>query len=652
MATSFKCCGIRARLFLLTLLTLSSMTSVFMLSAHYIRESLYETRYDETRQRVRTARTLAQAEEDEGLRTGLPIEHRQQHVLASFAGLNQNNREYIFVVDNAGKMLLHPSQELQDQNVLELTDAKGKKLIKELISITQTKGEGSLDYLWPPGKEAGKKVTYATGFGPWGWNIASGVQLYDIDERVRAVEKNLGLASVLVAIFALSLAYLLGRRISAPIISLNEKMQEIAGGHLVGEIKETKCFGEIGSMAQTVQQFLENARRIQLLQEEQTDTEGLKSEFISVVSHELRTPLTAIRGSLGLIVGRNTDDIPERIKKLILIAYNNSTRLITLINDILDIDKIAAGNMRYDLNPESVNTMLGAAIDENKTYATKHYVRYELQALPKDKKIMVDSGRFQQVMANFLSNAAKYSPAGAKVDISAVEKEGAVRISVRDYGLGIPDEFVPRIFRKFSQADSTSTRRMSGTGLGLYISKQLVEQMNGRVGFTSQRGLGATFWVEFPVCIPSPDGAACLIAEEPAAVHGEAVDLPAGQLPVILHIEPNDDFCHYLAALFHQTATIVQSHNFEEAAALTQDLSAAGTWAAVITELNVRDVDKGPEFIAAMHAKHIPVIIFSTREPRADMAQGAYAVIMKSRAADKTIVQTAFKAIQSMRKGA
>jgi signal transduction histidine kinase len=232
---------------------------------------------------------------------------------------------------------------------------------------------------------------------------------------------------------------------------------------------------------------------------ERQKIDRMKSEFISTVSHELRTPLTSIRGSLGLVVGGAVGPVNESTLKLIGIAYTNSERLVRLINDILDIEKFESGSMRFDLQPHTVHSLLEQAVDTNRAYGEQLGVRLHLSPDSPDVLVNVDPDRFQQIMSNLLSNACKFSAAGAAVEIAAKLDGNALRISVSDDGPGIPLEFRSKIFGKFSQADSSDTRQKNGTGLGLSIVKAMVEKHNGSVTFDSTVGVGTTFHLTLPV---------------------------------------------------------------------------------------------------------------------------------------------------------
>ncbi|MCW8155805.1 PAS domain S-box protein [Stutzerimonas stutzeri] len=225
--------------------------------------------------------------------------------------------------------------------------------------------------------------------------------------------------------------------------------------------------------------------------------ERLQREFISTVSHELRTPLTSITGALALVCSNVMGEVPAPMRELLEIAQQNSQRLSALIDDLLDMDKLHAGKMRFDLLRQPLQPQLELALRSNRSYAEQHGVVLQLGTCPA-ATVNIDAMRLQQVLSNLLSNAAKFSPAGERVDLSATLSDGWVRVSVRDRGPGISADFRERVFQKFAQADSSDSRQQGGTGLGLAISKELIERMGGRIGFDSEPGHGACFWFELP----------------------------------------------------------------------------------------------------------------------------------------------------------
>ncbi len=228
--------------------------------------------------------------------------------------------------------------------------------------------------------------------------------------------------------------------------------------------------------------------------------ELMKNEFVSTVSHELRTPQTSILGSLGLIRGGAAGELTPQIVQMVDIAHNNAERLIRLINDILDTEKIESGRMQYRMERLDLVALVTHAIEENRGFADRHQVGLVLStdAAPACD-VRGDRDRLLQVMANLLSNAIKYSPHGQNVAIAIQVQDEQVAVRVSDHGAGIPEEFRGRIFQKFSQADSSDTRQKGGTGLGLAITKAIVEYHGGEIGFETGAGAGTTFEVTLPL---------------------------------------------------------------------------------------------------------------------------------------------------------
>ena len=231
--------------------------------------------------------------------------------------------------------------------------------------------------------------------------------------------------------------------------------------------------------------------------------EQIKNEFISTVSHELRTPLTSIRGSLGLLVGGAAGLLPTQAKTLVNIANKNTERLLLLINDILDIEKIESGKMVFHYKLLDLQQFLDTAVQANQAYGEQFDVHFAVSQCPESVAVYADEDRLLQVMNNLLSNAAKFSPGGSRVEISAVKRGHKVRISVTDTGKGIPQSFHKDMFKKFAQADASDTRSLGGTGLGLSISKSIIEQHGGHIDFISRENIGTTFFFDLPEWVES-----------------------------------------------------------------------------------------------------------------------------------------------------
>ncbi len=227
----------------------------------------------------------------------------------------------------------------------------------------------------------------------------------------------------------------------------------------------------------------------------------LKTEFLSVVSHELRTPLTSISGSLALMAAGVTGELPSQALTMIEIAHRNSERLVRLINDLLDLQKIESGTMPLHIEPLEVLPLVEQALEANYAYGSRYGVHFVLEpngTQAHEAWVEADADRLMQVVTNLLSNAAKFSPTDSTVTVEVGHLEGRVRVSVRDQGPGIPEEYQALIFERFGQVDASSSRQKEGTGLGLSISKAIIEMHGGHIGFETQVGRGTTFYFDLP----------------------------------------------------------------------------------------------------------------------------------------------------------
>jgi len=235
---------------------------------------------------------------------------------------------------------------------------------------------------------------------------------------------------------------------------------------------------------------------------EQRRLSELRSEFVATVSHELRTPLTSVLGSLTLLSSMDDEPFSDEAHRLLYIAQENGKRLHALVNDILDFEKFSSRQMRFTLSRHQIAGLIEEAVLANMASADKYGVRFDVDCPNRSLTGFVDPKRFQQVMTNLLSNAAKFADKGSTIDVVVEGQSKTVRVSVANEGAGIPDAFRDHIFKPFSQAALSATRARGGTGLGLNITKQIIEQTGGTIGFESDPGGRTTFWFTVPINDP------------------------------------------------------------------------------------------------------------------------------------------------------
>ncbi|MEP3689079.1 MAG: ATP-binding protein [Sulfitobacter dubius] len=246
------------------------------------------------------------------------------------------------------------------------------------------------------------------------------------------------------------------------------------------------------------------------------DEERMKSEFISMVSHELRSPLTSIKGSMGLLLSRAAGELPSKARALLEISHRNADRLVLIINDILDLEKISNGRLEFNLQQIDISELLRETSAANASLEQRHGVRIQVESADAPMQVVTDPNRVIQVLTNFLSNAAKFSKPGERIVIRAKETDDELRISVSDRGPGIPASEEHKVFQRFADLSNSSRAEKGGTGLGLSVCKAIVENLGGKIGFDSREGFGTTFYFTLP------KKNSLVAAEEPASLLREA----------------------------------------------------------------------------------------------------------------------------------
>jgi PAS domain S-box-containing protein len=326
--------------------------------------------------------------------------------------------------------------------------------------------------------------------------------------------------------------------------------------------------------------------------------ERMKDEFVSVVSHELRTPLTSIRGSLGLLASGAVGHLSQEAQRMADIAVSNTDRLVRLVNDILDLERIESGEIELHRSSVPVGRLLDDAVASVAGVAERAHV--DIRVSKADGLVWVDADRMVQALANLLSNAVKFSQAGQVVELNATLDAERLELQVADQGRGIPAGMLERIFDRFQQVDATDARERAGTGLGLAIVKSIVEQHGGTVSVESAPGRGSVFIATFPCDLASPE------AEAPAR--------PERERPVVLVVEDDADLAEVLStSLAHRGIDVVradrQSSAVSESARVQPDL--------IVLDLTLAEGD-GYGVVEELRRDRVlastPVLVYTVRD--------------------------------------
>ena len=415
-------------------------------------------------------------------------------------------------------------------------------------------------------------------------------------------ERDARLIRLLAMLVAVLLVVVVARVLSSTLRDIVAGASALASGDYEGARAASDLGGsrEARRLSQVFDRLaLAIAEREQILQSDilqMKELELLKRDFVSTVSHELRTPLTAIRGALALVLAGATGPLAAKSTELLQIANQNTQRLIRLINDILDIEKMESGNVTIRTAPCDLAGVLHATIGGVRALADEAGVRLRVDA-PERPTVNGDPDKLVQVFTNLISNAIKFSPRGREVRVQLSTSDSTAIVSVADQGPGIPAEFRDRIFGKFQQAEPSGTRTTGGTGLGLAIARAIVDLHGGTIRFETRPDAGTTFIVELPY---APARKVKLVRERP-------------DLPYLLLVEPEAATRDALALLCGAFCEVVAVRSTEEA------LSAIGQamFDTVIVDPDVSG-RAGFDFVRALRESpghdEVPVLLFAARE--------------------------------------
>lgn len=332
---------------------------------------------------------------------------------------------------------------------------------------------------------------------------------------------------------------------------------------------------------------------------ERKKIEEVKDQFVSMVSHELRTPLTSIRASLGLLTSGEIGTLPEKGQRMLEIAVTNTDRLVRLINDILDSERLASGKTPMDKKRCSARQLITQALDVMKPITEKTGISLSVES--QDATLWVDPDRIVQALANLISNAFKFSPKGGRIWVTAERKENEMLFRVQDEGRGIPPDKLGLLFERFQQLDSSDAREKGGSGLGLSISRSIIEQHNGKIWVESTVGKGSTFFFTIPLLLEEVPLQSEATTEAPSTGH-------------VLIIEDDLDLANILAAM-------LKRHDFQPHIALTGGkgiaLSKQIHPSLIVLDLILPDMD-GSIVVEGLRKDNIlrsvPLVVYTVKE--------------------------------------
>ena len=293
---------------------------------------------------------------------------------------------------------------------------------------------------------------------------------------------------------ALALGFAISWSLIGPVQRMDERLKRLASGDFAGRV-EIPNRDELGALAANLNRMSEELGR---LYQQLEAASRHKSEFLANMSHELRTPLNAIIGFSEVLIERMFGDLNEKQDEYLKDIFASGRHLLSLINDILDLSKIEAGKMELELTRFDLPAAIDNALTLVKGRAANHGITLTPDVDRRLGEFVADERKLKQVLVNLLSNAVKFTPEGGRVEIRAVRADGSVEIAVSDTGIGIAAEDQELIFEEFRQVGSDYARKREGTGLGLALTKRLVELHGGRIWVKSELGKGSTFTFTLP----------------------------------------------------------------------------------------------------------------------------------------------------------
>lgn len=366
-------------------------------------------------------------------------------------------------------------------------DLAGTERIGKVLSGKNFNGLGEEDR-YVSAFSGAEVVSAAKKVPSTGWVLMAEWPISDADAIINDIRLRVIQFTAFSIIAVLIIAVFFAARLVRPIKKLQTAAEEIEQGKFETRV-DIHTEDELEDLGQTFNKMAEGLKRLQ----------ELKDEFVFVAAHELRTPVTAIKGYLSLILEGSAGQISAQAKKFLEQTQRSNDRLNQLVNDLLEIARSEAGRLEIKVEPVDIEEPIKSTQDELKPLADEKKISISTALLDVMPKVMADSGRVKEVMVNLVGNSIKYTQEGGKIEILSEQKDGMLITHVRDNGFGMSKEAQTKLFEKFYRVQTDKTKNIQGTGLGLFIVKQIIEKMGGKIWVNSEEGKGSVFSFSLPL---------------------------------------------------------------------------------------------------------------------------------------------------------